>query len=245
MPTYFIAGANRGIGYSYVKLLSADPSNLVIATVRNHHDQSLQDLKRPNLKVVHVDMTDPYATFVEAFRPIEKWAPDGVDVMIHNAAVIGSPLFVPIEQYDVDKYPHLLSVNVGGPAKTYKALYPYIFKGKHPKRIVFISSLMGQFGLSMHANAYGAAKAGLNHLGVQIAGQNATADNQLIRESVTVLVHPGEVDTDGAAEGKTLLAPDQFITPDHSASETLKLVDRLTVADSGKFFVYNGQEIPF
>lgn len=63
---------------------------------------------------------------------------------------------------------------------------------------------------------------------------------ELQKDGVTIIaLHPGRVDTDmGNAYKGTAVAP--FITPSQSVADQLKLYDRLSLQDSGKFFSYTG-----
>ena len=58
--TYFITGANRGIGFGFAKQLSADSNNVVIATTRSFANAAaLIELNRSNLHIIEYDITSP------------------------------------------------------------------------------------------------------------------------------------------------------------------------------------------
>ncbi|EGV65140.1 NAD(P)-dependent dehydrogenase [Yamadazyma tenuis] len=244
--TYFITGTNRGIGLAYVEHLTSDKSNLVIATVRSEKAAGpLTALNRDNLKIIYLDMADSSAKFEAAFKQLEHLAPNGIDVFIQNAGISGPKFLVPAEQYNAESYAEVLTINVGGSAKAYNALYPYLFKGTGTKKIVFLSTIAAQIGFPAGGNAYSASKAAVNHLAVQIAKQNAGAENELVRNSATVMLHPGLVETDMAEEPKAVWGSAGFISPSESVEKSLKVVAGLTAADTGKFLSYEGDELPF
>ncbi|EGV63034.1 hypothetical protein PSN45_004697 [Yamadazyma tenuis] len=237
--TYLIIGASRGIGYTFAKQLSAEKSNLVIATARSEKSAKELESLGPNVKTLLIDMQDPYTKFETAFKVLETLAPNGVDVFIHNAGIADDTSVQPSSVYNVDAYTQILDVNVGGPAKAYKAAYPYIFKGKGTKKIAFVSSSMGQIGFSPDFNAYGASKAALNHLGVQIAKENAGSDDELVKGSVTVLLCPGLVATD-----MTKNIPGGMPVDD-SVAASLATINKVTAAESGKFYAHTGEQQPY
>ncbi|EGV60033.1 NAD(P)-dependent dehydrogenase [Yamadazyma tenuis] len=226
--TYLIVGASRGIGFTYVKHLALNKSNLIIATARNENAAAKLQALGPNVKTILIDMQDPYSKFETSFKQLETLAPSG--------------------EYDVDAYDEVLSVNIGGAAKGYKAAYPFIFKGKGIKKIVFGSSLLGQVGYPIKGQAYAASKAGLNHLGHQIASTNAKSGDELVKNSATILLRPGVVNTDmtsASLDFKAKVPPSLFISQDESVTGTLSLVEKLTNADSGKLFNYKGAGFKF
>lgn len=243
--TYLITGTNRGIGLSYVKQLTENSSNTVIATVRNEKSAKvLTDLKKSNLKIILLDVTSPYSEFEKAFKKLDEYAPNGVDVVIHNAAISGPSFLVSSTDYDVDAGTEVFAANYGGTTKLYKAIKPYVFKGEGTKKIIFTSSIVGSVSQYMvSTNAYGASKAAVDHFGVQVAAENAKSENPIVKDSVTILLHPGVVDTDMSVEAKNVFPPEAFITADHSAKGTLKVIDGLTSSDSGKFLDYEGNSI--
>ncbi|EGV60032.1 NAD(P)-dependent dehydrogenase [Yamadazyma tenuis] len=246
--TYLIVGASRGIGLAYVKQLVSNESNLIIATARSEEAAAKLQALGPNVKTFLVDMQDPYSKFETSFKQLEALAPSGVDVFIHNSGISGPNFLLTPQEYDVDAYDEVLSVNIGGAAKSYKAAYPYIFKGKGTKKVVFTSSLLGQVGYPMAAQAYAVSKAGLNHLGYQIASNNANSGDELAKNSATILLHPGIVITDMTAASidfKAKVPANFFITQEESVNGTLALVEKLTAADNGKFFNYDGEELKY
>ncbi|EGV60031.1 NAD(P)-dependent dehydrogenase [Yamadazyma tenuis] len=246
--TYLIVGASRGIGFTYVKHLALNKSNLIIATARNENAAAKLEALGPNVKTILIDMQDPYSKFETSFKQLETLAPSGVDVFIQNAGISGPSCFAPPQEYEVDAYDEILAINIGGSAKSYKAAYPYIFKGEGTKKIVFTTSLLGQLGFPMAAQAYAVSKAGINHLGYQVALTNANSEDVLAKNSVTILLHPGIVDTDmttASADNRDKVDASLFISQDESVTGTLALVDKLTSADNGKFFDYKGEELKY
>ncbi|KAL4905243.1 hypothetical protein BDW74DRAFT_153286 [Aspergillus multicolor] len=91
MPSYLITGASRGLGYEFLRQLSADPNNLVIGLVRNKaatEEKVANELKRDNIHIVQGELTD-YDSLKSAVEAVEKITPS-LDYLIANAAIVST-----------------------------------------------------------------------------------------------------------------------------------------------------------
>ncbi len=90
-------------------------------------------------------------------------------------------------------------------------------------------------------HAYRASKAALNMLvrtcAVELRQRNPVA--------LCVALHPGTVDTRLSQPFQAGVDPDKLFTPARSARALLGVLDRLSPADSGRLFAWDGQPIPF
>ncbi|MFM8517199.1 MAG: SDR family NAD(P)-dependent oxidoreductase [Nevskiaceae bacterium] len=90
-------------------------------------------------------------------------------------------------------------------------------------------------------HAYRASKAALNMLvrtlAVELRQRNPAA--------VCVALHPGTVDTALSKPFQSAVDPAKLFTPAHSARALLGVLDRLTPADSGRLWAWDGQPITF
>ena len=90
-------------------------------------------------------------------------------------------------------------------------------------------------------HAYRASKAALNMLvrscAVELHQRNPGA--------LCVALHPGTVDTRLSQPFQGGVDPAKLFTPTRSARALLGVLDRLTPADSGRLFAWDGQPIPF
>jgi NAD(P)-dependent dehydrogenase (short-subunit alcohol dehydrogenase family) len=131
------------------------------------------------------------------------------------------------------------AVNAIGPAlvlKHYKGLIP------SSGRAVFasISARVGSIGDNQLGGwiSYRAAKAALNQI-------VRTASVEIARtrpEAIVVALHPGTVATSLSAK----FAGDRKVfTPDESAAKMLRVLAALKPSDTGRFFAYDGSEIPW
>jgi NAD(P)-dependent dehydrogenase (short-subunit alcohol dehydrogenase family) len=133
-------------------------------------------------------------------------------------------------------------VNAIGPAMIAKHMLPLL-----PKRgksiFAVISARVGSIEDNRLGGWYGyrASKAALN----QLTRTLAVELRRQKPEAICVALHPGTVDTalsqpfQGGVEGGKLF------TPAYAAERMLSVLNDLSAADSGGFFAWDGQPIPF
>ena len=127
----------------------------------------------------------------------------------------------------------LKAVQARHPDAVTEAFVENVAKGRD-RRIVTLTSLMGSIAdnASGGSYAYRSSKAGVNAVMKSISIDLAS------RGITCVVVHPGWVRTDmGGAGGK--LAPAESVKALRAVSGSL------TRGDSGKFFNYDGRELPW
>lgn len=197
----------------------------MLATARDPKNPG--ELSSFRLSVGALDVSDPISidglTEALAGRPI--------DVLINNAGV-GSPT-KSIADCTADEFQRVFMINSIGPIMVAKAVLPSLRLGKR-KLIVNISSQLASITNNTGGSsyAYRASKAALNQLNKSLA-------NELGPEGFTcVVVHPGWVRTDMGGPNAPILPPD-------SVKMLLKLIDRLTPADNGRFFNNDGTVLPW
>lgn len=60
-----------------------------------------------------------------------------------------------------------------------------------------------------------------------------------------ILLHPGTVDTDLSRPFQRNVAKDKLFTREFSVQKLLSIIDNVKKSDNGKFFAWDGQEIPW
>jgi len=230
---YVITGAGRGIGLELTKQ-ALEAGHKVSALVRSpDKSPGIAELGKKfaqgSTKQLHVYPVDVLSdSSVEAF--VRDLGGECVDVLINNAGkyLDGSSGF---EDLDLQKVTDTFATNTIGPMRVARALLPNLKKSKNPK-VVNITSLMGSIGdnESGGSYAYRMSKTALN-----MFNKCFSID---FPEIVSVVVHPGWVKTKMGGEG----AP----THTHeSASGIHKIIDRVTKKDTGHFFDFEGDELPW
>ena len=223
--TVFITGANRGIGLALARNFTEAGFN-VIGTARKPENATA--LKETGARVEQLDVTDQASVDAMAQRMAET----PVDILINNAGIKGSDN-KDMASLDVENMEWVLNVNTLGPVRVMKALFPNVQSGER-KMVVNISSTMG----SIERNTWGccagyrASKTALNSI-------NKTFAVDFGKQGVAfVVMHPGYVQTD-MNEGKG------NITPDQSGVGLMKVITGLDVSDNGKFYDWEGNELPW
>lgn len=201
MSSYAITGASKGIGLEFARQLAADPTNTVLAIVRNPNSPKISSLAstRPNLHIIKGDVTD-HQSILDATSTASTITGGTLDVLIHNsnAADLASMSYNPTQvPFDPEAtraiFAPSLNTNVYGALWTTNAFLPLIEKSRI-KKIVHISTAVADPGFIMQtgfsdAVAYNVAKAGMNVLVAKYAVE-------LAPKGVKVLaLSPGWVDT--------------------------------------------------
>jgi NAD(P)-dependent dehydrogenase (short-subunit alcohol dehydrogenase family) len=227
MAVAFITGANRGIGLALVKAY-ASRRDKVFATVRHTSDRAELDAfaaKNPAwVDVIQMDVSDP----AEIGRVRRKLEAEPIDVLINNAGVSG-PDRQSATDMDYDGLAETLAVNSIAPLRVANAFLPNVKAAKG--KIVTLSSQMGSMqSPASDSLAYRVSKAAVNRLMRGLAAE-------LKPQGVPVFtVHPGWVKTEMGGDGAQL-------SPEESALQLLKLIDKLDLASTGKFLAWNGREL--
>jgi NAD(P)-dependent dehydrogenase (short-subunit alcohol dehydrogenase family) len=226
MAVALITGANRGIGLALVRAY-ASRRDKVFAAVRATSDRDELDAfakTQPNwVEVIEMDVSDP----AEIGRVRRKLEAEPIDVLINNAGV-GGPERQSATDMDFEGLSDALNINAVAPLRIANAFLPNVKAAKG--KIITLSSQMGANGASSDSLAYRVSKQAVNRLMRGLA-------TELKPQGIPVLiVHPGWVKTDMGGEGAQL-------TPDQSAAQLLKLIDKLDVSSTGRFLAWNGKEL--
>jgi len=223
--TVLITGANRGIGLALARHFG-DAGFTVIGTARDPNEAT--DLKAAGAQVEQLDVTDQAS--VDAMA--KRLAGTPIDILVNNAGVKGDDSR-DMATLDVTNMEWVLNVNTLGPVRVIKALFPNLQAGER-KAVVNISSTMG----SIERNTWGccagyrASKSALNSINRTFAADYGK------QGMIFVVMHPGYVQTDmNDGQGS--------ITPDESAAGILKVATGLQAADNGKFYDWQGSELPW
>ena len=225
MTTILITGANRGIGLELARQYASD-GDRVLACCRNP-DKATELNALENIEVFQLDVTDDAS--VKALKAGLGDTP--IDILINNAGINLEPQS--FEEMDFDKWEETFRVNSIGPFRVVQALIDNVNAGQD-KKIVTISSKMGSVGNVYYGGsiAYSSSKAAVNMVTKILA--NRFRDDGII----SVPLHPEWVRTDMGGPGAR-------ISTEESASGLRKVIAGLTLAESGRFFQYDGEELPW
>ncbi len=228
MGTYLITGIGRGIGRELACVL-LHRGERVIGTLRSL-DQTLPEWSEPvasgQLTLLALDVRDG-ASINEAAKQIDE----PVDVLVNNAGIIGPQRQSTLDM-DFEGFLDTLRINTLGPLRIVQAFLPHLRRARAAK-IVTISSRMGSLSYAKSDRiAYRASKAAVNKV---VQGLATDLQPEGI---VAISVHPGWVQTAMGGSGADISVQD-------SAAGLVRLIDRLDMGDTGGFFDWQGEPIPF
>lgn len=223
-PTILIAGASRGIGLALVGQF-AKRGWRVLGTARNL--ASGADISKAGGEVHLCDVTDPHSVA----RLGKSLAHESIDLLLCNAGIYG-PRDGAVGNTDYAEWQKVIDVNVFGPMRLVEALIEPVARSTR-KTIAFTTSRMGSIAMNSGGSMiYRSSKTMLN----QVA-RNLSID--LAGKGVTVAVfHPGWVKTDMGGAGATLTIPE-------ATDAIANTLSGLTPRDNGKFFNYDGTDLPW
>jgi NAD(P)-dependent dehydrogenase (short-subunit alcohol dehydrogenase family) len=224
MSTYVVNGASKGIGFEFLRQLSADPENTVIGIVRTPSSvqpKVASEIGRDNIHIIQGDLDD-YDSLKAAAEATAKITGGAIDYLIANGGRLAlTGAFVGLGELGQDhkvmeeEMAADFKTNTIGNINLFNVFMPLLLKGKEKKGL-FISSGHGDLNLinDVHldfAGPYAVGKAAMN---VALAKMNA----EYAKEGVMFMsISPGVVDT-----GNGFLDTDkcEFLMPFRCSSNT-------------------------
>jgi short-subunit dehydrogenase len=171
-----VTGASEGIGRSIAEKLAEHGAKVVLAA---RTDEKLAELahKLPGSLAVHTDMSDENEIKNLIDRAIEVFG--RIDILINNA---GQGMYGPVESIDIDKYKHIMNLNVFGPVFAMQLVIPHM-RTQGGGMILNISSRVSK-NYFPNLAAYASTKYALNAISL-------TAREELKKDNIIVSVmHP-------------------------------------------------------
>lgn len=238
--TVLITGSNSGIGLEFAKQYAARGWDVVATHRRDNPPESLTALKAKHPDLIHIETMD-VTNHAQIDALAEKLSDTPIDVLINNAGITGDfrqPAPQAFGTLDYDQWENFLRINALGPLKISEAFAPHV-KASEEKKIVAVSSLAGSFGYEGPNMAgsywYKSSKATLN-----MYMKNVASD--LKGDGVTVaLLSPGTVKVEKMGDVNF----PGLIEPSESIGGMIKVIDGLTIEDSGAYYRYDGSPQPF
>jgi NAD(P)-dependent dehydrogenase (short-subunit alcohol dehydrogenase family) len=240
--TVLITGSNSGIGLEFAREYAAKGWTVIATHRRDSIPETLKALsdKYANVRVERMDVSK--LNEIDALAARLNNMP--IDVLINNAGIaelgefrgIGKNLDQAFGTLNYDQFDILTRVNVRGPIKVAEAFYPNV-KASKQKKIIAISSAAGMVSTPQRGGMYwyGMNKAALNKLMVTLAAD-------VRKDGVSVaMFHPGAVKVEKFAK----LDYPGMISPQESVSGMIKVIDGLTVDNTGRFWSHTGDTMPW
>ena len=230
MKTVLVTGANRGIGLEHARRY-ASRGVKVYATSRD--PDSAEDLDRLAAEKKGLVTVLPYdAANGDAPRKLKAAIGDApLDLLLANAGMMGDRKG--FGSTSADNIMQVFAINAVAPLKLAEAFADNVAASDR-KLIAFQSSKMGSIDDNGSGGSYSyrLGKVGLNMVARTVARDLAS------RGIVAVALHPGWVKT-------RMGGPSGLISVEQCVEAQQRLFDKLTPAMSGRFWNYDGAEIPW
>ncbi len=237
MPTALITGTSRGLGLEFTRQYAADGWRVFAACRDPAGANALRDIEagaEGRVRVLALDVTD-HGRIESLAREL---AGEPIDLLLNNAGVM-EPHDITFGNMDYEMWAGIFEINLLAPTHLAEAFLEHV-AGSGRRLIVTLSSGLGSVALNQAGERlapgnlymYRTSKAAVNMvmrgLSFELKDRGVTA----------VVVSPGHVRTD-------MGGPKARLGPEESIAALRQLIDGLSIADSGKFFFYDGEEHPW
>ncbi len=225
----FITGAGRGLGLTFVQQYLAAGAQVYAAAREPRAGQlgRLAEEHADRLTPIPLDVTrEPE---LQAAVATVRARSGALDLLINNAAI--NLRGIGLGTYERAAMLEVLHVNAVAPILIGQAFRELLQKGTAPK-LINLSSQVGSFTWNKGGSSplYAASKAALNMYTRSFAREGAPI--------IAIAVHPGWVQTDMGGTSAPL-------TPARAVEQLRALIERLTPADNGQFYNYDGRPHPY
>jgi NAD(P)-dependent dehydrogenase (short-subunit alcohol dehydrogenase family) len=231
MKTIVITGSNRGLGLELTRQLLERGERVFAACRKPDEAPGLDALKAQagdRLIPLRLDAMD--GASIEAAAKTVGGQTERVDWLINNA---GIGVMSGLEEVDREAMLNAFEVNVVGPLMTTKAFLPLLGGNSV---VAMMSSLIGSIEhkpeLFKGGYPYSTSKAALNMVTRYMSLEQAE------RGLILAALSPGWVQTDMGGDQAPLQPPE-------SIAGLIGVLDRLTPETSGRFWHYDGKELPW
>ncbi|CAA7017623.1 unnamed protein product [Microthlaspi erraticum] len=251
-----VQGASRGLGLEFVRqLLENCKKGYVVATCRNPKEAtSLSDLKNrfsERLLIQKLDVTDE--TTIEESAESVRDRYGSLNLLVNATGILSITGVLQPETTlnKVEKSSLMLSyeVNAVGPILVMKHMWPLLKAGggngteREVAVVANISARVGSIGDNRLGgwHSYRASKTALNQLTKNVSVELGRRKDPV----VCILLHPGTVDTDLSRPFQRNVPEGKLFTKEYSVEKLLHIINNAKRQDNGKFFAWDGQEIPW
>ena len=226
MPTVLITGANRGLGLEFVHQYAA-AGWCVQACCRSLESSADMQAVEGDVHLHQLDCLD--LASIAALG--EKLAPRPLDLVIANAGRM--QLDMQADSMDPAAWLDDMRVNALAPVMLARTFRPHLLKAR-TRKLIAITSRMGSIGDNSSGGliGYRMSKAALN-MGWRTLAMEWKADDMTL-----ALLHPGWVQT-------AMGGPQAQITAQESVAGLRAVIDQLGPGDSGSFWSYKGEPLPW
>src|SRR5262249_21707509 len=213
-PTVMIIGASRDIGLELARQY-ANAGWRVHATTRTPAQPGPLGALAGDIVLYALEVRD--AVQITALAAAVEY--EGIDILIHNAEMAswGMPRA------------EVMTINADAPIKIAEALLPAVMRSIEKKIVLMTSQLDARYGRRSSLGLYGDSKAALNDAFRVLAPEWGR------QGVIAIVMHPGWVRTDMGGASASLSVTE-------SVTGMRQVIARLTAAEHGRFWTWNGRE---
>src|SRR3989337_1095407 len=226
MKTTLITGANRGIGLEFCRQYAADGWRVLACSRLPEKADALNRLAAQYPELIKVHALD-VADHVEIERLAQVLADESIDLLINNAGIYPDADKSGCGHTDYAEWVQAFRTNTMAPLKIAEEFATQIARSRQ-KTIITITSKMGSIADNGSGGSY-------------LYRSSKAAVNMVVK-SLAIDLKPLGINAVWVKTG--MGGPNALISAEQSVSGMRQVIGRLTMAESGRFFGYDGQEIP-
>lgn len=237
MPSVLVTGAGQGLGLELARQYAQEGWRVYATCLDAAAPVDLQELVREHgdLSVHVMDVTNRN----QVAKVAAELGDVAIDVLINNAGIKGGDE-QPFGTLDYETWERVLRTNLLGPMRVAEAFVNHVARSER-RLIVGVASGLGSLALAVDGTRgppaggmyyYRTAKSGLNMV-------TRTLSHDLAPRGITVVsIAPGHVKTAmGGADAPLEIAP--------AIAGVRKVIDGITPAQTGCFFLWDGSTYPW
>jgi NAD(P)-dependent dehydrogenase (short-subunit alcohol dehydrogenase family) len=155
--TAIVTGAARGLGATFARALAAEGAKVSLCDVRDPAPVVAAIREAGGEAIGRIaDVTDPRAVAALVDETVAAFG--GLQILVNNAALDGSPIPKPLTEISSDEWARTMAVNVQGAFECVKAVVPIMRRERYGKIINLSSALVfrGNVGMLHYLASKGA-----------------------------------------------------------------------------------------
>lgn len=226
MATVLITGTSRGIGLEFTKQYAEDGWQVIACCRDPERALALQNLAKThaNIQLVDLDVAD----FAQIDTVAAQLKDVPIDLLINNAGVYPESS---LNDADFHDWSTAFKINSMAPFKMTQAFLPNLVNGKL-KKVATLSSKMGSIDDNTSGGSYIYRT---SKVAVNMVMKSLSMDLAPNKIAVATL-HPGWVITD-------MGGPNGLIDAKTSVTGLRRVIENLSLENTGQFIAYDGKEI--
>ncbi|MEE8305758.1 MAG: SDR family oxidoreductase [Gammaproteobacteria bacterium] len=234
-----ITGANRGIGFEFVRQYAAKGWRVLATTRQPERAEELKTLAKENHNVVIEQLDVSNETHIQSLA--QKYRGQPIDLIINNAAINELSGFE--NPLDAESFQRVMAVTTFAPVRISQAFVENVTISQH-KQVAVITSGMGSLQLAQQPkgifeanNFYGISKAAVN------MGMRRFSSWVKDRNIRVAILAPGAVRTKMYRETGGELS--RANPPEPVIAAFIDYLEKMTMEQTGNFQSYSGQTLPW